>query len=88
MVPKPLASDTSAEVERMQIERWRAMTAAEKAAIVTSLTQTVVDLARAGIRHRYPNATAREQFLRLAVVTLGSELARKAYPEIASLDLS
>jgi hypothetical protein len=62
------------------------MTATEKADIVTGLTKAVFDLARAGIRDRYPDASAREQFLRLAVVTLGEELATKAYPEIAALD--
>ena len=54
--------------------------------MVTGLTKAVFDLARAGIRDRYPDASAREQFLRLAVVTLGEELATKAYPEIAALD--
>ncbi len=62
------------------------MSAAEKAALVTGLTQAVYDLARAGVRHRYPNASAREVFLRLAIVTLGADLARKAYPDIAILD--
>ncbi len=63
------------------------MTAAEKAAIVTGLTEATYEMARAGIRHRYPNASPREQFLRLAIVTLGPDLARKAYPDIALLDL-
>ena len=63
------------------------MTATEKAAIVTGLTKAVFDLARAGIRDRYPDASPREQFLRLAVVTLGEALATKAYPEIVALDL-
>jgi hypothetical protein len=73
-------------MERLQIERWRQMSAAEKAAIVTGLTQAVYDLARAGVRHRYPEASPREVFLRLAIVTLGADLARKAYPDIAALD--
>jgi hypothetical protein len=81
-----LTADTSAEIERRQIEQWRQMTATEKAAIVTGLTRAVFDLARAGVRDRYPDASPREQFLRLAVVTLGEELATKAYPEIAALD--
>jgi hypothetical protein len=63
------------------------MTVAEKAAMVTGLTEAVYELARAGIRHRYPHASRREQFLRLAIVSLGRDLARKAYPEIAQLDL-
>jgi hypothetical protein len=84
--PKPLSADTSPEIERRQIERWRQMSAAEKGAIVTGLTQAVFDLARAGVRHRHPDASAREVFLRLAIVTLGADLARKAYPDIAALD--
>ena len=63
------------------------MTVAEKAAIVTGLTEAAYEMARAGIRHRYPNASPREQFLRLAIVSLGLDLARKAYPDIALLDL-
>ena len=86
MLPKPLNADTSPEIERRQIERWRQMSAAEKAALVTGLTQAVYDLARAGVRHRYPDASPREAFLRLAIVTLGPDLARQAYPDIAALD--
>ena len=70
----------------MQIERWRRMTPDEKAAIVTSLTRAVFEMARAGVRHRYPLATEHEQFLRLAVVILGEDLARKVYPDLATLD--
>lgn len=33
-----------------------------------------------------PNATRREQFLRLAIVTLGVDLARKVYPDVVALD--
>ena len=87
MLPKPLSFDTSLEIERLQIEHWRNMSAAEKAAIVSGLTQAAYDLSLAGVRHRYPHASPREQFLRLAIVTLGADLARKAYPEIAVLDL-
>ena len=87
MASEPLAADTSSEVERLQIERFRQMTTAEKAAIVSGLTQAVYDLASAGVRHRYPHASPREQFLRLAIVTLGQTLAEKAYPEIQQLGL-
>lgn len=83
----PLGGDTTLEIERLQIEHWRQMSAAQKAAVVSGLTQAVYDLARAGVRHRYPTASPHEQFLRLAVVTLGPDLARKAYPEIATLDV-
>jgi hypothetical protein len=79
----PLALDTSPDVERRQIEAWRRMTPAEKAALVTGLTQAAHALAWAGVRHRHPTASPREQFLRLAIVTLGSDLASAAYPDAA-----
>lgn len=52
------------------------------------MSRTVRDLARAGVRSRFPNAGPREQLLRLAIVMLGPELALAAYPEISSLDPS
>lgn len=82
----PPSLDTAPEIERLQIERWRQMSPAEKGAIVSGLTQAVFDLALAGVRQRHPDLTPREQFLRLAVVTLGDDLARRAYPEIAAMD--
>jgi hypothetical protein len=50
-------------------------------------TRAAHDLALAGVRARYPDAPPREQFLRLAIVTLGPDLARRVYPEIRTLDL-
>jgi hypothetical protein len=83
----PLAADTSPDVEARQIEAWRQMSPAGKLSLALSMTATVRELAAAGVRQRYPNASPREQFLRLAVVTLGRDLARKAYPEIDTLDV-
>ncbi len=82
----PLASDTSPDVETRQIEAWRAMSPAEKAAIIAGLTSVSQELALAGVRARYPDRSPREHFLRLAIVNHGLDLARRAYPEIASLD--
>jgi hypothetical protein len=84
---KPLSLDTSPEIERLQIEGWRQMSTEEKAAIVSGLTKAVYELASAGIRQRHPEAAPREQFLRLAIITLGPDLARRAYPEIATRNL-
>jgi hypothetical protein len=50
------------------------------------LTRAAHELARAGIQHRYPDAGPREQFLRLAVLLLGDDLARKVYRDLATLD--
>jgi hypothetical protein len=82
---QPLSLDTTVEIERLQVERWRAMTPAQKADVISGLTQAVFELARAGVRHRYPDASPREQFLRLALDVLGRDLACRAYPEASAL---
>ena len=87
MSGRPLAVDTPSEIEAMQIEGWRRMTTTEKAALITGLTRATFDLALAGIAHRYPAASAREQFLRRAIVLYGRELASRAYPDIEILGL-
>lgn len=84
-VEEPLAFDTPLEIERLQIAAWRGMTAAEKAAIVTSLTQAAFAMTQAGVRHRHPDASTREQFLRVAIITLGAKLACAAYPDARPL---
>ena len=78
---RPLADDTPAEVEERQIEAWRRMSTPEKAALVSGLTNATFVMARAGIQHRYPGASEREVFLRMAVLILGRELAERAYPD-------
>jgi hypothetical protein len=84
----PLSLDTSPEIERLQVEGWRRMSSAQKAATISGLTQAVFDLALAGVKQRYPNASAREQRLRLAMITLGPDLAYKAWPdEVSRLDV-
>jgi len=85
MSSQRLADDTPAEVERLQVAAWRAMSPAQKAATVSGLTAAAFEMARAGIRHRFPEANAREQFLRLAILTLGSEVAARVYPDAATL---
>jgi hypothetical protein len=85
MTRPPLSLDTPHEIERLQLEGWRAMSPAQKAEIITGLTQSAFELARAGVRHRYPDASPREQFLRLAFDVLGHDLACRAYPDAAAL---
>lgn len=80
-----LSSDTTAEAERIQIERWRAMTPLEKARIVSELSVAVQELALAGIRMRHPGASEEECRLRLAVLKLGRDLACAVYPEASRL---
>ena len=80
-----LAADTAVDVEERQVEAWRRMSAAEKAAIVAGLTNATLTLARAGLRQRRPDASERELFLRLAILTLGPDPAGRAYPEARAL---
>ena len=64
------------------------MSPADKAAMVSGLTEAAFALARAGVRHRYPDASDREHFLHLAIVTLGPDFARTVYPDIDRIDRS
>lgn len=85
-MPRPrLALDTAPDIERLQTARWRAMSIAQKADVVTGLTQAAYEMAFAGVRHRHPGATPAEQFLWLALDVLGRELACRAYPDAAAL---
>ena len=79
--------DTSREAERVQFKKWRAMSPGQRLSLAVSMSQSVRALALAGVRQRYPDASAREQLLRLAVTIHGRDLATAAYPEIAVLDL-
>ena len=85
---KPLDLDTAAGIEERQVRAWRLMTPAQKAERVTALTRAARERALADIRRRFPDASPREQFLRLAILNLGRELASSAYPEIEALGLS
>ena len=85
VVQTPLSLDTSQDVERRQVESWRQMSPAQKAALVTGLTRAAWEMTSAGVRQRHPGATPREHFLRVAVITLGPDLARLAYPDAAAV---
>jgi hypothetical protein len=80
-----LAQDTTPDIEKRQIDRWREMSPVEKAALVSAAARTTRQLAVAGIRQRYPEASERDRFLRLAMLTLGSDLAIAVYPDAARL---
>jgi len=82
---RPLADDTPASVEQEQVRLWQAMTAAQKAGLSSALCRRTNALAIAGITLRHPHDSPRQQFLRLAIVRLGYDLAVRAYPEAADL---
>ena len=81
MPARPLAFDTPLEVERLQVEGWRRMSAADKATMVTALTTAAIQMAEAGIRHRHPDGSPEEHRRRLADVLLGSELAARLFDD-------
>lgn len=80
-----LAIDTTPDVEERQVAAWRAMGAGQRLALALQMSATVRRLALAGVEQRYPQASPRERFLRLAQITLGDDLARRAYPDLAHL---
>jgi hypothetical protein len=85
MPTTPLSLDTSPEIEQRQIDAWRQMSPADKAATITALTRAAYALTSAGVRQRHPADTPRQLFLRTAIVVLGRELASAAYPDAAAL---
>ena len=80
-----LASDTSREAERVQVELWRRMSPMEKAHAVSGISRATQELSLVGIRQRHPGSSERECALRLAMLKLGRKLACKAYPEATAL---
>jgi len=81
-----LSEDTDRASEQRQIERWQTMSPAEKFRVVAELNAAADVMALVGIRVRHPGAAPREQFLRLASLKLGRDLARQVYPEVERLD--
>jgi hypothetical protein len=78
-VSRSRPSDTSARADEIQFEILRGMTVQQRAEIFTALTLAVQDLALAGMRERFPNASVDELRLRLAVHRLGAETVRRVW---------
>lgn len=83
--PAVLSLDTSIDAERLQIRLWRRMSPLEKARATSEISCSAHELSLAGIRRRHPEASDHDCKLRLALITLGRELAMQVYPEIATL---
>ena len=80
-----LSADTDAAIEDRQVQAWRRLSPAERLQLANEASRAVTELALAGIRRRYPNASERECFLRLAAIRLGVDMARRLYPDAAAL---
>ncbi|MBA3231344.1 MAG: hypothetical protein H0T05_00840 [Acidobacteria bacterium] len=78
-----LSRDTTAEAERRQVEVWRRMTTVERAQVIDGACRAARALAVAGLRERHPDASERMVVALYAELTLGRDMALKAYPELA-----
>lgn len=80
-----LSADTTAEIEQRQVDAWRQLSPLQRLRLVSDTTRAVTELALAGIRQRYPQASERECFLRLAAIRLGVDTVRRIYSDAAKL---
>jgi hypothetical protein len=72
-------ADTSPEAWKVFLDLQRKMSPSEKLRRTLEWSDMIRKFAEAGMRQRYPNADAREIFLRMARQNLGPELFRKVY---------
>ncbi len=79
MMARTQSMDTTPGPDAVQFELLRRMTPEEKAALFTSLTLAVQDLAMAGMRERYPTESEHQLRLRLAEQRLGEETVRRIW---------
>ncbi len=74
-----LFSDTSEEARRCLYDLLRRASPSRKLAMLSSLNETVRQLALSGLQKRHPTATPQQLQRYLADRVLGSELALQAY---------
>lgn len=79
--------DTSVEAERILVHRYRMMSPDDKLRMVRQLSRTSQELALAGLRRRYPQASARDLSLRLAATRLDAKTLRDAFGWFDNRDL-
>jgi len=72
-------SDTHPEIEELQIQLLRQVPPWRKLEMMTQLNASARQLARQGLRQRFPQAGESELRRRLAGLVLGEDLASKVY---------
>ncbi len=80
--------DTPPETERVLFAMLREMPPWRKLEMVAQLNQAGRELALAGLKMRYPNATPDELRRRLADILLGNDLATRVYGPVSKVDRS
>jgi hypothetical protein len=73
--------DTSPEIHRMQIERYRRMTGEERVALALRMSEDLHDFAASGVRSRHPGYSDDEVEAALRRMRLGDDLFRRAWPD-------
>ena len=74
-----LPNDTDPKAEAILIQGYRAMSAAQKLERVRALTRAVQELALLDVRKQHPDASPREQALRVASRWIEPELMLRAF---------
>lgn len=75
-------ADTSETADRVQFELLRMMSLEQRGELIRALTLAVQELAFAGMKGRYPDATDEEIWMRLAVQRLDRDVVLKVYGKI------
>lgn len=76
--------DTTPEAEAILFKLWREAPAWRKIEMMEGLNRAARQLALAGLRQRFPNASTEELRQHLAKIVLGEELAARVYGSVAS----
>ncbi|NOT30152.1 MAG: hypothetical protein HOP15_06875 [Planctomycetes bacterium] len=71
------SEDTTYAAERILFERWRTLRLDEKAALVARASRDLHTLCLAGLKHRLPEASARELEIRAMALKYGKELVQR-----------
>ncbi len=71
------ATDTEPDVHRRQIELLRRASPARRVALALSISQSVIELARRGLRQSLGDTSPDEAGLRFVEIHYGRELARQ-----------
>jgi hypothetical protein len=75
-----LSADTTRDIEERQADGWRRMSSLDVARTLNAAWTAGSQLAWFGLKDRFPTASDEELRVRLAVLTLGADLARRIHP--------
>ena len=81
-----IPDDTTADAHRVQGEVYAKMGGTARVALALELSETIQQLAYAGIRHRHPQYTEEQVFRAWTRLKLGDELVRAVWPDIELVD--